>query len=73
MSDGILDNFETQIEALIERYERLKQDNVRLREKQMDLFAQNNVVSEKYSLVIDGVKKMVERLKAIEKEHGRES
>jgi len=73
MSDNILDNFETQIEALIERYERLKQENIRLREKQMDLFMQNDAVDEKHSLMIDGVKKMIERLKTIEREHDRKS
>jgi uncharacterized protein (TIGR02449 family) len=73
MSDNILDNFETQIEALIERYERLKQENARLREKQVDLFTQSNAINEKHSLMIVGVKKMIERLKTIEREHGRES
>jgi uncharacterized protein (TIGR02449 family) len=73
MSDNILDNFETQIEALIERYERLKQENIRLREKQIDLFAQNDSVNEKHSLMIDGVKKMIARLKTIERGNDRES
>ncbi len=73
MNDNILDNFETQIEALIERYERLTQENIRLRKKQIDLFAQNDVVNKKHSFMIDGVKKMIERLKTIDREHGRES
>jgi uncharacterized protein (TIGR02449 family) len=72
MTDSILDNFETQIEALIERYERLKEENARLREKQANLFVQNNAIDEKHSLVIGGIKKMVERLKMVERENGSE-
>jgi len=71
MTDSILDNFETQIEALIERYERLKQENARLREKQANLFAQSNATNEKHSSIVDGIKKMVERLKTVEREDGR--
>ncbi|MEE9572845.1 MAG: TIGR02449 family protein [Candidatus Neomarinimicrobiota bacterium] len=70
MTDSILDNFETQIEALIERYKRLIEENARLREKQANLFAQNNTTDEKHSLVIGGIKKMVERLKMVERENG---
>jgi len=73
MGDNILDSFETQIGVLIERYERLKQENIRLREKQTNLFTQNDAVGEKHSLMIGGIKKMIKRLKTIEKEHGRES
>jgi len=70
MNDNIFDNFEIQIEALINRYEQLKQENARLRDKQSSLFAQNNTVEKKHSMMVDGIKKMVARLKMVEGENG---
>ena len=70
MSDEILNNFENQINALVDRYEALKQDNVRLRNKQSDLMVENANINKKYSLVVDSIKKMVGRLKEVGNEDG---
>lgn len=72
MSDDILNSFETRIEALINRYEQLKQENTRLREKQANLFAENGTIEKKHTMVVDGIKKMIERLKMVEGANGSE-
>ncbi|MGD9108928.1 MAG: hypothetical protein PVI75_07185 [Gammaproteobacteria bacterium] len=72
MNDDILNSFETQIEALINRYEQLKQENARLREKQANLFTQNSTIEKKHTMVIDGIQKMIERLKMVEGANGSE-
>ncbi|MGD9153567.1 MAG: hypothetical protein PVG30_07940 [Gammaproteobacteria bacterium] len=72
MNDDILNSFETQIEALINRYEQLKQENARLREKQSNLFTQNSAIEKKHAMVIDGIQKMIERLKMVEGANGSE-
>lgn len=72
MTDDILNSFETQIEALINRYEQLKQENARLREKQANLFAANSTIEKKHTMVVDGIKKMIERLKMVGDANGSE-
>ena len=72
MNDDILNSFETQIEALINRYEQLKQENARLREKQSNLFADNSTIEKKHAVMVDGIKKMIERLKMVEGVNGSE-
>lgn len=73
MSENILDHFEVQIDALIGQFARLKQENSRLRDKQSVLLSEYNAMQEKYTLMTDGVKKMLARLKTIERENESES
>lgn len=70
MSTDILDHFEMQIEVLIEQYERLKQENVRLRDKQAELITECNDTRDKHAIMVNGIEKMIERLKIVESENG---
>jgi uncharacterized protein (TIGR02449 family) len=69
METGVLDRFERQVTVLLQQYERLKKDNVKLREKQSVLLGEHDALNRNSQSLVDGIKKMIERLKKIEKEN----
>jgi uncharacterized protein (TIGR02449 family) len=68
MKGNILERFERQINTLLQNYERLKQDNVALREKQAVLSIERDEWHQKHQMIIDGIEKMIARLQELD--HG---
>ena len=66
MSDSALNRLERQIDALLQEYDRQKQHNLHLRNKQEDLIVERNELREKLKLAVVGIKKIIQRVKAIE-------
>lgn len=69
MSEKLVDQFERQIDSLLKEFTRHKSDNIQLRDKQSSLLAEKEELTNKLELAITTMKKMVKRLKAIEREY----
>ena len=66
MDDETLAKFERQIEALLQNYERIRQDNAVLREKQDQLVEECRVLGEKNQKAVSSIERTIDRLKTIE-------
>jgi uncharacterized protein (TIGR02449 family) len=65
-NSNILDCFEEQIDALLQKYERYKQENKLLRDKHATLINENNALREKNSSAVGKIEAIVQKLKLIE-------
>jgi len=64
-----LDALERRIEGLIERYNRLKEENGLLRSKQANLLNENKELSSKLNAASSGIESIIEKLQRVEMEN----
>jgi len=65
MDNNVLERFEQHIEALIDKYQAVKQDNVLLREKQSVLLEERDQLHNKQQEIAGSVEKLINRLRVI--------
>ena len=71
MDNSILDRFERQLDALLQKYKQLKQDHSLLRAKQRTILGEYNLLQAKHKSAVDSIEKMVNRLETIKEEDVR--
>ncbi|HCU04985.1 MAG: hypothetical protein A2X77_03925 [Gammaproteobacteria bacterium GWE2_42_36] len=67
MRHDVLGKLEQQVDALLQNHEKQKSENKLLREKQAKLLAERDRLLKKQTLAIQGIKKLIEKLKKVEK------
>jgi uncharacterized protein (TIGR02449 family) len=67
MDGAILDGFERRVDSLLKRYIQLKRENNLLREKQAKILLENQALGKKRDKITQGIKKMIQRLKEVER------
>jgi len=63
MSDGTIEKFERQLDALLENYNRLRKDNSELRGQQSVIMAERDSFRNKHQLMVDKIESIIKRLK----------
>ncbi len=71
MDQKAFSRLERQIEALLQEYERQKQHNFKLREKQEQLISERSVLKAKLEVATKKIKDLIQHLKSIEREYER--
>lgn len=71
MDERVFSRLERQIEALLQEYERQKQHNFKLREKQEQILGERNALKVKLEVAVKKMKNLIQHLKSIEGEYGR--
>lgn len=69
MNERTIEQFERQIDSLLKEFGRHKSDNIQLRDKQASLLSESEDLKGRLNLAVSTIKKIVKRLKAIEREY----
>lgn len=67
MSTNVIDKLDRQIDAMLQTFGRQKLENKLLREKQAQLIAERDALQKKYVLATEGIKRLIEKLKLLER------
>ncbi|OGT06477.1 MAG: hypothetical protein A2103_00785 [Gammaproteobacteria bacterium GWF2_41_13] len=67
MRHDVLEKLERQVDSLLQNHEKQKNENKLLREKQAKLLMERDRLLKKQALAIQSIKKLIEKLKKVEK------